>query len=61
MLSNLTLEATVMADNLTEDKIYCQNLRYSRLKPRLVAVSALENRIIMEVVVVDQSCKIVRV
>jgi hypothetical protein len=48
-----------MADNLVRDKIHCPNLTYSGLSPSLVVGSLVENDIVIDMVVVDESCKAV--
>jgi hypothetical protein len=53
------LEETVKTDNFAEDEIDYQILRYSELRPRLVAASAAENNIMIEVVVINESCRAV--
>jgi hypothetical protein len=51
MLSNLTLEETVMADSLADDEIDYRNVRYSGLRPRRAASSAAEDDMMVLVVV----------
>jgi hypothetical protein len=51
----------VTADNLGKDEINCENVRYTRSRPRPAAASAAEDDRMMLVVVVCESCRAVRV
>jgi hypothetical protein len=54
------LEETLMANKLASNKIDYQNLRYSGLRPRPVAASAVEDVMRLVVVVVGKRCRAVK-
>jgi hypothetical protein len=60
-LSNLTLEITLSADNLAEDTIDYENLRYSRSRLGPVAASAAEDdmMVVIEVVIVTVAVRLI--
>jgi hypothetical protein len=51
-VSNFTFDEMVMADNLAEDEIYHQNLRYSGSRPRPAAASGVADDIVIVVIAV---------
>jgi hypothetical protein len=51
-LSNLTLDETVTAASLADDKIDCRNLRYSGSRPRPAVASEAQSDMMVVVVVV---------
>jgi tRNA A22 N-methylase len=56
-LFNCIFVEMVTADDLAEDEIVYQNLRYSQLRPELIAGSAVEHNMLMKLEVVDESNK----
>jgi hypothetical protein len=50
------MEETVIPDNLVEDEINFQNVRYSESSQRPVVASAAQDDTMMVVVVIDECC-----